>query len=217
MLLHIIGGHCKLATMTSRRRPWPGDKLAVAGRPDGNKPVDGSQRARRQLPRARSLFSAPFPFPPATNYGLGEERRCSPDPEESRTPRTHSRSRPARSHSRTATYQTKPTIASSGPVVSQSPSLLRERAPKQQPSPPLLSSPLPSSTCSLFPHRSLLLLPSPFYTASPARRKASPLSAPATRPSLISESRSGRSGLFSSLWWLLVVFGELHHQEAGQD
>lgn len=144
MLLRIIGGHCKLATMTSRRRPWPGDKLAVAGRPDGNKPVDGSQRARRQLPRARSLFSAPFPFPPATNYGLGEERRCSPDPE-SRTPRTHSRSRPARSHSRTATYQTKPTIASSGPVVSQSPSLLRERAPKQQPSPPLVpSSPLPS-------------------------------------------------------------------------
>lgn len=156
MLLRIIGGHCKLATMTSRRRPWPGDKLAVAGRPDGNKPVDGSQRARRQLPRARSLFSAPFPFPPATNYGLGEERRCSPDPE-SRTPRTHSRSRPARSHSRTATYQTKPTIASSGPVVSQSPSLLRERAPKQQPSPPLLSPPLGH----------LLSLPSPISSTTP--------------------------------------------------
>lgn len=163
MLLRIIGGHCKLATMTSRRRPWPGDKLAVAGRPDGNKPVDGSQRARRQLPRARSLFSAPFPFPPATNYGLGEERRCSPDPE-SRTPRTHSRSRPARSHSRTATYQTKPTIASSGPARPGRQSVAvpftgtcSEAAAVS--SPPLLSSPALASLTDLFYYSPPLFIP----------------------------------------------------------
>jgi hypothetical protein len=102
------------------------------------------------------------------------------------------------SHSRTATKQTQPTIASSGPARS---------SPAVSQSPPLCGNVLGSSSSRLlpsprhlnlfFPHRSLL--PSPFYTASSVRGKAFPLSASATRPSWISESRSGRSGLFSCL------------------
>lgn len=107
------------------------------------------------------------------------------------------------SHSRTATKQTQPTIASSGPARSGPP-------PAVSQSPPLCGNVLGSSSSSrllpsprhlnlFFPHRSLL--PSPFYTASSVRGKAFPLSASAsaTRPSWISESRSRRSGLFSCL------------------
>jgi hypothetical protein len=216
MLLRIIGGHCKLATVTSRRRPWPGDKLAVAGRPDGNKPVDGSQRARRQLPRTQPFLRS-FSFSPGDQLWAGRGATLFPRP--GGVPdTTHALPVPASqvalAHSNIPD-QTNDSFLRTGPSrpsVSRRPfygNVLRSSS-RLLPSSPLLS-------CSRFPHRSLLLLPSPFYTASPARRKASPLSAPATRPSLISESRSGRSGLFSSLWWLLVVFGELHHQEAGQD
>jgi hypothetical protein len=79
MLLRIIGGHCKLATMTSRRRPWPGDKLAVAGRPDGNKPVDGSQRARRQLPRTQPFLRS-FSFSPGDQLWAGRGATLFPRP-----------------------------------------------------------------------------------------------------------------------------------------
>jgi hypothetical protein len=79
MLLRIIGGHCKLATVTSRRRPWPGDKLAVAGRPDGNKPVDGSQRARRQLPRTQPFLRS-FSFSPGDQLWAGRGATLFPRP-----------------------------------------------------------------------------------------------------------------------------------------
>lgn len=108
------------------------------------------------------------------------------------------------SHSRTATKQTQPTIASSGPAcpgpVLPQPSVSRRPfAGTCSEAAAAVSSPLPSPRHLnlFFPHRSLL--PSPFYTASSVRGKAFPLSASATRPSWISEPRSGRSGLFSCL------------------
>ena len=199
---HIIGVvvRCKLQPCYSVSRWRPGDKLRVAQ----------TEQTCGSLPAGPPSAAAHATFPPATNYGLRwASGRCRSPNQTTHALRAPAASQ-ARSHSPAPAQQhwKKPRPAQRWlppagrpPAVSQSPTLLpRERAPKQPPR-SLSLSPALSSPLRLLPSSHSFSSPLPFYTTTPVRPKASPLSASATRPSWISESRSARSGLFSCLWW----------------
>jgi len=153
--------------------------------------------------RARSLSPLPPPSPFRRRLGWASGRCRSPN---HATPRTHARARGQPSQVALRHSNAKkprpalgagwlpPALPHPQPSVSRRPfcgNVLRSSRPPR-PSPP------PSPLRGLLHSLSSTL---PFYTTSPVRPKASPLSASATRPSWISESRSARSGLFSCLWW----------------